>query len=291
MLDDTPYFQQQEFHCGPASLAMLLGASGVDTQPDDLTPRIYLPGRRGSLQLELVAAARQFGRIAYVIDPDITALIAELQAQRPVLVLQNLGLNLLPLYHYAVVIGVAPPAEIVLRSGPNKELAMSLESFLRTWRRSGSWGIIVLEPGSLPAVPDRTRYLKAVRDFEISGGVEQAAAAYQAAAAAWPEDPTALFALGNNYLYRRRYLEAEAVFRKITTQDPNHLAALNNLAETLNRRGCFAEALSTIEHAVSVSGKSDSPPKETLIQTRNEILENLNNGSRHALQRCGVDSQ
>ncbi len=291
VLKDTPYFQQQEFHCGPASLAMLLGASGVKVQPDDLTPSIYLPGRRGSLQLELVAAGRQHGRIAYVIEPDISALTAELLAHRPVLVLQNLGFKLLPLYHYAVVIGVVPPDEIVLRSGRNKELTMNMDAFLKTWRRSGSWGMIVLEPGRLPAVPERTRYLQAVRDFEVSADAELAAAGYQAAAAIWPEDLTALFALGNNYLYRRKYPEAEAVFRKLIVHDPNHLAAFNNLAETLVRQGCFTEALTTIEHAVSISEKSDSPHKETLIQTRNEILENLDQGSRHAQDKCRVGFQ
>jgi hypothetical protein len=58
-LEDTPFYPQKEYQCGPASLATLLVASGVCVDPDILVPLVYLPGRRGSLQLELMSASRR----------------------------------------------------------------------------------------------------------------------------------------------------------------------------------------------------------------------------------------
>ncbi|MGW8313838.1 MAG: C39 family peptidase, partial [Desulfuromonadales bacterium] len=64
MIDDVPFFAQEEFQCGPASLAMVLNWSGIDTQPSDLTPEVYSPGRKGSLQASLIGSARRHGRVA-----------------------------------------------------------------------------------------------------------------------------------------------------------------------------------------------------------------------------------
>jgi len=95
-LSAVPFFPQTEYQCGPAALATVLVHSGVTTRPETLTPQIYLPGRKGSLQLELLAAARRAGRIPFTLTGGPDALLAELAAGNPVLVLQNLGLRSLP---------------------------------------------------------------------------------------------------------------------------------------------------------------------------------------------------
>lgn len=282
----TPFFPQEKYQCGPASLATLLSASGATSHPEDLAPHTYLPGRLGSLQLELIAASRQNNRIPYVIDPDILALIAELRAGRPVLVLQNLGLKILPVYHYAVVIGLLQDDKIVLRSGTNPRLVMDLFLFLETWRRSGSWGMIVLRPGALPARPDPVRYLRAVSAFEVSGNILQAAHGYIAAHAFWPENQMAMFALGNNYLHQSKYRDAAAVFRKLLMVNPEHVAAANNLAETLARRGCYAQASTVINQAVKVAESLNSPFKKTVLQTRQEISQYLEQTSPVYTREC-----
>lgn len=286
-LEDTPFFPQKKYQCGPASLAMLLGASGAMVFPDDLVSRIYLPGRKGSLQLELIAASRQFGRIPYVIDGNISSLIAELQAGRPVLVLQNLGLNILPAYHYAVVIGALPDNKIVLRSGADKRLVMDTAHFLAAWNRSGSWGLIVLRPGELPEHPELLNYLDAVSGFEASGNLSQSTQAYQAALAVWPEDQTAMIALANNYLLRSRYHEAEQLFRRLLMINPQHVAAANNLAEALFRQGCYHQSLKQINEAAELAEMLNSSLKETVFQTQQEITRRMEETRGADDKTCG----
>ncbi|MGD8236773.1 MAG: hypothetical protein PVJ65_11540, partial [Chromatiales bacterium] len=68
-LADTPFFPQQAYQCGPAALATVLNANGVSISPEQLVPQVYLPERRGSLQVEMIAAARRYDQVPVVIEP------------------------------------------------------------------------------------------------------------------------------------------------------------------------------------------------------------------------------
>jgi tetratricopeptide (TPR) repeat protein len=274
-LTATPFFAQEKYQCGPAALAMLLGASGIAVHPDELTPAVYLPGRQGSLQMELAAACRQWGRIACPIPSTLTGLTAEIQSGRPVLVLQNLGFERWPIYHYAVVIGVLPPDRLVLRSGTRERVEMPAADFNRTWQRAGSWGMIALSPGDLPQTADPVTYMTAVAAFESAGNADSAAAAYQAGLAVWPDNSMILFALANNHLEQNRPARAEALYRTLLAADPDHVAAANNLAEALARQGDLAQALTVIQTAVNTAEQTRSPLLEILERTRREIEQAL----------------
>lgn len=289
-LAGTPFHPQSKYQCGPASLAMLLGASGVTADPLALASSVYLPGRRGSLQLELISASRRHGRIPYTIDGQVSAIISELQAGRPVLVLQNLGLNIIPVYHYAVVIGAVSPDKIVLRSGVTRRLLMDVDHFLATWRRTGSWGMILLNPGALPANPDPVRFLAAVNAFELSGQIISAEPAYRAARMAWPDNQTALFALGNNLLLQARYREAGSVFRELLVINPEHVAAANNLAEVLVRQGCYLQAQTVIGQAVETAERINSPLSPMILETQQQIREKIDRIRPDEKKECGDDT-
>ena len=85
-LNEVPYFAQDAYQCGPATLAMVLGANGLNVAPEQLAPQIYLPGKAGSLQIEMLAATRRHGLLAYVLNPQLHDLLAEIAAGRPVIV-------------------------------------------------------------------------------------------------------------------------------------------------------------------------------------------------------------
>lgn len=243
-LNAVPFFPQQSHQCGPAALATVLAYEGETVVPDDLVPEVYLPAREGSLQPEIVGAVRRRGRVPWQLTGGLDELVAEIDAGRPVLVLQNLGVSWFPSWHYAVVVGYDSSRDhLVLRSGTQARRVERREIFLRTWNRSKAWGLVVLEPGELPARPDATRYFAALAALESVGQSGTAAAGYAAMVARWPERPEGHFGTGNLALAERRLADAEAAYRRaLDASSGRHVAARNNLAVTLLERGCARAA-------------------------------------------------
>ena len=271
-LVDTPFFPQERYQCGPAALATAISSSGIKVDMQDLVDRVYLPGRQGSLQVEMLAATRSVGRLPYVIDGTLQALWNELAAGRPVVVLQNLGVALIPRWHFAVVVGVDTEQDaILLRSGVEQRRVTSLKTFLRTWRRSDYWGFIVLRPEELPADADRQRYQKAVAALEKAGRSEEAAVAWKMAINQWPGNPVALSGLGNIELSLGNDPEAEAYFRAVVERDAKSVAARNNLAIALARQGRYAEAMQ--ELSIAREDASDPAIAAELADTEALIVE------------------
>lgn len=269
-LTDTPFFPQDDFQCGPAALATALNASGVEINPGQLVPKVYIPKKKGSLQIELLAATRTSGRLPYVLDPSLSGVVGELQDGRPVVVLQNLGVSMIPRWHYAVVVGINGMDDtVVLRSGIDKRRSTPINLFLRTWARGDFWAMTVLRPGELPATADRQRYLAAVADLEQVGMLKEAEIAWRAALKQWPDDTLARFGLGNTLLSLNRPDEAEAVYRELIAHSPGLMAARNNLAMALHRQGLHSEALIEIEMALE---QSDNPGLyQELLDSKREI--------------------
>jgi len=95
--------------------------------------------------------------------------------------------------------------------------------------------------------------------------------AYQGALVQWPDDPTARFGMANTLHALGRLEAAEAMYRALLAARPGHTAGLNNLAEVLADRGCFPEALATIDAALDTEGES-GPLHAALRATRTGIL-------------------
>lgn len=268
-LAGVPFHPQDEYQCGPAALATLLGASGIEATPEDLVAEVYIPARKGSLQTELLAATRQRERIAYVLEPSLAALVHELAAQRPVLVLVNLGVRSWPIWHYAVVIGYERDTHaLLLRSGTTERQRMSLRRFSGAWSRAGQWAYVALRAGELPASGSSERYAAAVADFEtVDAGA--ALLAYEAGIGRWPDAPLLRLGAANALLAQGDSPAAESALTELLRIAPADIAARNNLAELLSLRGCRDAALAQI--ALARAAAQDSPLAPAIAQTAAQI--------------------
>ena len=271
LLGGVPFHPQTQYQCGPAALAGLLGASGVAITPAQLEPQVYLPGRQGSLQLELLGASRRAGRIPYVIDRDPQAVLAELEAARPVLVLQNLWTPSVPRWHYALIVGSNPARNrLLLNTGVDQAKPTRARSFLRTWDWADRWGIVALRPGELPARADPLRYAEAVAAFEPVGGPAAARTAWEAARQRWPDDHRAYLALGNLDYAAGDRGAALASFARGLQASPREPVLSNNYASVLAETGCRAAARRVLDKALEVLPK-DSPWLAALTATRSPL--------------------
>jgi tetratricopeptide (TPR) repeat protein len=260
-LDGTPFFPQRAYQCGPAALATVLAASGVPVAADDLVDEVYLPAREGSLQAEIIAATRQHDRLAYLPPPSLASLLAQVAAGRPVLVLQKTGFGAWPGWHYAVVFGFdLATGQLLLRSGEQPRRELSFARFMATWDRASRWAMVAVEPGTLPAAADLHLYMRAASELEAVGRDRSAAAAYRAAALAWPEEPLPRIGLANLAFDAGDYASAERELTAAVEHAPSDAALRNNRAIVLAAMGCDASARREIETARVLAANSAYVP-------------------------------
>ncbi|MEX2131410.1 MAG: PA2778 family cysteine peptidase [Pseudohongiellaceae bacterium] len=255
LLSQVPFFAQELYQCGPAALATILDASGVKVTPEQLVPLVYVPARKGSFQVEMVAAARSHGRLAYRITPTLEALLSEVAAGHPVLTLQNQGLSWYPLWHFAVVKGYdLQRRKLILNSGVYENYEMSLAVFERTWARSEHWAMLALVPGMMPEKPEPVSYFSALVALEQNNTADLVRPGYISGLQLWPADRNLLMGYGNLLNAENSPDEAVIQFRKIIALDPLYAPAHNNLATILFELGRQDEALAHARQAVRLGG-------------------------------------
>lgn len=283
-IDDVPFFPQKRYQCGPAALATVLAHHGEDVTAEGLVDEIYIPDRQGSLQAEIRASARGRGFVAYPLEPSMEALLAEVDAGRPVLVMQNLGLNWFPQWHYAVVVGYdLDTREVVLRSETIRRHVTGMHTFERTWRRTDQWAQVMVRPDDIPATAEPLPWVEAVHELEEIGRAEQARTGYRAATERWPGFRPAWFALGNAEYAAGEHAAAREAFTRTVALQSEAWDGWNNLAHALAADGCGQRAEVAAQCAVSLA-----PDIEAAQATLTALGDTEGNGACPPLPPCPV---
>jgi hypothetical protein len=279
-LTEVPFFPQLEYQCGPAALATVLVNAGVKTTPDALVSQVYLPERKGSLQVEMLAAARRHGMVSYQLAPRFEDLLREIAGGTPVVVLQNLGFFSAG-WHYAVAMGYDYQAgKLVLRSGTQHRDVLPFVAHEVVWMRSGYWAMVAVPPDRIPATAEEKSWLTAVAALERTGDARGARVAYRTFLGRWPDNVNAAIGLANTHHTLGELSDAEAVLREAARKEPESVVVLNNLAQTLSDLGRNEEALPIIERAAAAGG----PFAGAVQKTQATILERLR-GKRGGVER------
>ncbi len=266
-LTDTPFYAQTEYQCGPAALATLLQFHGLKITPEELSHEVYIPDRKGSLQIEITAAARSHGMLPYELEPKLLDLFTEVAAGNPVLVLQNLSFEWYPQWHYAVVVGYDTNSdEIILRSGTSRRRVTPFDVFERTWQRADFWALVILPVGEIPKTATPLRYLKTAYAFEETGHAKLALDAYRSASQRWPEDADTWMTLGNMAFNNKDWSDAITAFSTACSVEPGSIANWNNLAYALNGYGCNIQARAALQCGLNIS-----PTDKNLLDSWKDI--------------------
>jgi tetratricopeptide (TPR) repeat protein len=270
-LKEVPFFAQEEYQCGPAAIAMVMNAAGVKVTPEQMVEQVYLPARKGSLQIEMLVAPRRHGLIAYELAPQLTDLLREVAAGTPVVVLENYRYRWWPLWHYAVIVGYdLEEGQVIRRSGTKQRQTMPFPVFEYVWKDDDYWAMVVVPPDRVPVTATEERYAQAVAALEKGGQVRNAQIAYNAMLKRWPSSLGGLMGRGNTAYALKDLDMAESAFSQATREHPNAAAAFNNYAHILAERGRLPEAIAAAERAVSLGGPLLPTTQATLEEIRKQ---------------------
>lgn len=280
LLDHVPFHPQADLLCGPATLAMVAQAAGSSVTPEQLTPQVYLPGRQGALQTEMLAATRRHGLVAYPLAPDLQTVLTEVASGHPVLVLQNLSLPFSPMWHYAVVVGYdRTEKHVVLHSGTTARLVMPLSTFENTWARSSHWAMRASPPDQLPVTAQPDDWAVAVSALERSSP-QAARTAYATGLQKWPQHRISLLGLGNTAYALGQPEGAAQAFEATTRAHPDFADAWNNLAQVRLELNQLLAARQAAQQAVALGGVRLATYQTLLNHIENQLATSTPSGKR-----------
>ncbi|MBC7803457.1 MAG: PA2778 family cysteine peptidase [Candidatus Parcubacteria bacterium] len=265
-LTQVPFHLQDDFLCGPASLAMVFNAAGIASATvESLTPMVYLPGRQGSLQAEMLGATRRTGLVAYTLSPKLEDVLREVAAGTPVVVLLNLALKIAPIWHYAVIVGYdLEKREVIVRSAKKPRDEWNFAFLEYFWQDGGYWSMLALPPGRVPATAREEEFAGAIAALEQAGGRREARESYRALLARWPDNLVGLIGLGNVEYALKDVAASERAFRRASASHPTSAVALNNHAHVLAELGRFDDAENAARAAVALGGPTLPEASKTL---------------------------
>jgi tetratricopeptide (TPR) repeat protein len=258
-LVDVPFFPQSEYQCGPASLATVLEHKGINIGPDRLIDQVYIPEREGSLQIEMIATARNFGLLGYKIPPELKNILLEIDHGNPVLVFQNLALDVWPKWHYAVAIGYdLKEFELILRSGTFARHTVSFSTFEKTWQRADYWAYVFTNVGEIPYTATPTEHIKASYELQQVKGMDLAIKAFRSGVKKWPEDSLVLISLANAEYTVGNWQNAIDYLQKEISLRPDNSTAWNNIAYALSANNCKEQAILAVECALELAPDNEN---------------------------------
>ncbi|MFT4650429.1 MAG: tetratricopeptide (TPR) repeat protein [Polaribacter sp.] len=253
-IESTPFYPQLDYYCGPATLAAMVNFHGQPAEPEDIASQIYVPDLKGSLQEEIVAAARQFNLLPVQLDGTLASLLREIASGNPVLVLQNLSFESIPNWHYAIAMGYDLKTEtIILRSGTHKRLTRPFSLLERTWQRANNWALVIVPVGVIPVTVSADSYLSSLIDFEQTSDINLAHQAYIEASKKWPSNLLAQIGIGNTAYALKDFAMSESAYHTALQLSPRLGQLWNNYAYALAQQDKKVESLVAIKRAIEIS--------------------------------------
>lgn len=263
----VPFYPQQEYFCGPTTLSEVATFYGLNVNPTDIAPNTFTPGLQGTLQIEMAAATRQLGLLAYEQRATLRQLLSLVADDIPVIVLQNNSIGWLPQWHYAVVVGYdLDTKEVILHTGLTEGHRLNFATFERTWRRGNYWLLAMLPEGKTSAHLEPFIYTKACQDLLNTQQTAAGIAALITATKQWPDYWLPYLLLGNHY-FSKAPLVAAKWFAQGLPLAQQESAYLNNYAILLSDLGCHQQAMSLITTALLLT-----PEDTNILASQQQIL-------------------
>jgi predicted double-glycine peptidase len=144
----VPFFPQETFQCGPASLATVINywytktGAAKSVTPNAIAQEIYSPSARGVLGMDMERYARQHGFQTEQIAGSLNKLKESIGRGIPPVVLVDYGFSLYQKNHFMVVKGYSADG-LLVNSGGEENKFIANEELLKVWEKTGYWMLLI----------------------------------------------------------------------------------------------------------------------------------------------------
>jgi len=142
IIDNVPFYAQEAYQCGPASLAGVMNYWKIDVTPDDIAKEIYSKSAKGTLNIDMVIYPQKKGLLAEQYSGNMKDLKKNIDAGYPLIVLVDYGFWAFQSNHFMVVVGYNEDG-VIVNSGKDKGKFIPEEDFIKTWEKTKFWTLVI----------------------------------------------------------------------------------------------------------------------------------------------------
>jgi predicted double-glycine peptidase len=142
IIDNVPFYPQEKYQCGPASLAGVLNFWGVNATPEEIAGEIFSRTARGTLNIDMLLYAQRAGLYAKQYAGSWHDLTKKIDSGYPLIVLVNFGVSFFQANHFMVVIGYNNDG-VIVNSEKTEKMFISKDRFLRIWEKTNYWTLLI----------------------------------------------------------------------------------------------------------------------------------------------------
>lgn len=147
-IEGVPMYPQNEYMCGPAAMASVVGYWGLHEKMSDVAKEVYEEKLNGTLPIDLLIYAKGKGFEASYYKGSLDDLREKVSKKTPLILFLNLGYDFYPVGHYIVVTGYSDRFRaVVAHSGTESEQVFTYDELLRDWGKTDFSTLLITPKG------------------------------------------------------------------------------------------------------------------------------------------------
>jgi predicted double-glycine peptidase len=142
MIENVPFYPGEADQCGPGSLAEVLNYQGVSVTPEEISQAVFSESAGGTLNIDMISYVQKRGLHAEQYKGSMDDIRKNIHLGYPLIVLVDYGFSVYQRNHFMVIVGYNENG-VIVNSGNAREKFIQGEDFLKIWRKTNFWTLLV----------------------------------------------------------------------------------------------------------------------------------------------------
>lgn len=149
LIPGVPFFAQEDYQCGPSSLAGIINFWGVKVTLQEIVDKIYSKSAQGTLDVDMIRFSEKYGLASHKYKGGIDDLKNKIDKGYPLIILVDFGVSSYQRTHYMVVVGYTKDS-VIVNSGKENLKPLSFSELIGLWKRTQFWTLLITPKEKAP---------------------------------------------------------------------------------------------------------------------------------------------